>query len=256
MDNIGYYAKRVRNRVAYIRADCTQKYYSTSKNPRVVQTRLNHVASLRTCQEKYDIEPGEFLALDRDERQRKAYDRETRVIESAPPRLAEAEMIPNANGCKCECHQSVDCNRPERTKKSWFGFKHKDSEPAIDQPSIEINSALVAQDTQDLIELHQQLQENNKHTIPEISWIKTPLSPGKDSPYKRLLRQYSFAEGTRLSSSESNQVWKSVLNDVSLSAARISTGAPATSKTYLEPISADFTREDWYDLISYYAYSE
>ncbi|WEJ92621.1 hypothetical protein PSN45_000074 [Yamadazyma tenuis] len=274
MDNLQYYFKRARGKVEYLRADYTQKYYSNSRDPRVIHTKLNDsLVSLRPCPEdKYLIKPGEFLTLGPKQPGPETSDHVTHKqqvleLEESQPLESSHDLISFTQMCTCECHLQTSAetslieNSPKQGKRhgwlktlSGISFKRMTEIPIALSPLSEESSTEIIMINNDQGDSGMPQTSLNP---TQVQGDANAVSCKKNSLYGEILRRYSFAEGTRLSSISSlehrdacasgseNQVfpaWKHVINDVSLSAARISTGSTPTASRNTPNLTADFTK--------------
>lgn len=287
MENIEYYIRKLRFKYHYIKANYLQRYYSNSKNPRIVQAKVtDRLLSLRTCpNDKYMLKPGEFLALepkcltihsapdnlesyrrldiDRDSNQHSEI--VTEVFSNNTPASEknlkkeyldseESELQPFlSNGehlrasCSCDCHQSHNqllnintsataCNQVAKNAKltkigKWLNFmdysKKRLSEiPLTSSPVIEINSASSPETTPDMNNQIQMIDNTKEMDTAKENDQRELVS---ERPNKR---RYSYTEGTSITTTAkpllAPQAWRPVINEFSLSAARLSTGSTDT----------------------------
>lgn len=296
MDNVEYYLHKARYKFNYIKADYLQRYYSNSKNPRIIQSKItDRLLSLRTCpKDKFFVKPGEFLSVEpkpvfsgpgqahllslaangssaseNDPKNLKKIPGDNSGFEEYTP----MPKVPNlVVSCSCECHdvkrltadfQNENQNAAklvkaakitDTPKSKWWSFvdtkKKRLSEiPLIPTPSpaIEIHSASGGY-KDDMIEMinrdpSNQPQENNEQEL-----LQEEEQEDQENQQQQLqpLRRYSYTEG------KPPDVWKTVINDISLSAARVSTGGSAKSHSDFTNLKSDLTIAD--DLISMYNY--
>lgn len=322
-----YWSHEIKYKYSVYKTEFLQRYYSNSKEPRVIQTKLSErLLSLRIFpHDKYKIRPGEFLRTER------------RTI-SAPSDL-EPTIRGNSNvldlqgkfkfenlPCSCECHTenngrddekvshtNDDEIKIESTKpRGLFKYFGKKTLTQIFSPIIEIGSADIeelyvdkdsnlhniqlsnndiSQDINNLIDITcdsdgENVDQENEE-IDELTAISNHIN---NPPINETFnysdinlhqipgnRKYSYAEGIRPNISapksvadnhRNKDVWKSVLNEVSLSAALISTGGSPVSHNEFTNLKADFIdarsnkdivslsldQEPYGDLLSMYNY--
>lgn len=255
----------VRYKIDYYLIDARQRYYSNSRNPRVIQTKLQNqtLMSLRTCpHDKYLLNPGEFLTLGRKEDEDNDLNsfvdlyngksegegtevNETQIYETPIGKETQMEneaqiedeaqnentKLVDLDQCSCDCHGSHIQTSPQtlvsRASRLKRRFKRKSPEPKPFMAEPTIVEQLATADFQ---------PEPLEHkTAAEISL--------------KILGRFPFT-GTKAPQAQScrcakcvdeKKVWRTVLNDVSLSAARLSTGSDGpTSREDYENLSCDF----------------
>ncbi|CAH6721777.1 hypothetical protein CLIB1444_07S02212 [[Candida] jaroonii] len=187
-----------------------------------------------------------------------------------------------SGGCQCECHgvgQEIDAKLQKPGKKRFFNFSERLTRILVPSPIIEIESALVT--PQDQTENDENLPVNSPYKLPQklLGSIENLLS---EKPLKNDFRRHSYAEGTfpsivnpnkavysnngsdlmiygslREQSIKQKEVWKTVLNDISLSAARLSTGGTPVNAEEFSNLTSDFVNSKIYeDVISMYNYTD
>ncbi|ABN65228.2 predicted protein [Scheffersomyces stipitis CBS 6054] len=241
-----------------------QRYYSTNKNPRVIQTKLKNqtLISLRTFPQcKYLIKPGEFLALDsknkvgrekydvveneRDnqnndinhyfvgfddtfvERERKEMISRlvgTKRPSSAPDLVSLKRVVLGSSSCNCLCHDhpvngdTKECEEAEEANlskssgvkdffKGIIGYKKNEEGQLQGSSKVSAANSSICESIE-------------KEQVPDIQ-------PPFPVPKTRLFLN-NLGSSSSLNShgkdAEEKKIWQTVLNEVSLSAARISTG--------------------------------
>lgn len=254
------------------------RYYSTSKNPRVIQQRLcnQQLLSLRTWpHDKYFLKTGEFLAM--------SFSRATnadRVAED--PLSAEQQVLftgfdedhecpqcgrlghsaePNNGQIEAESAEDVlvDLNvAPESPKKSFRRFmclpftkRVRSVAPLAEEDEEEEDEETAAKTKKG--QMAKPSENTKKAEAPgEVEAParaeRTDTLPLKDLllGLKTLHLQPANARGEVSEQASQNtpgrheKVWTSVLNGVSLQAARISTGSQPTSRGDRGSVTADF----------------
>ncbi|CAK7895871.1 hypothetical protein CAAN1_05S05622 [[Candida] anglica] len=255
--------REARYHFAYAKVSYRQKYYSSSKNPRVIQAKMGNTTllSLRTCpRDQYLVKPGEFLAL---ERKDKVYVEEESSTENKviDPFLG----FSRSPSMQCVCASQIEQEGSGSTDSSKPSFMDRmrsltgrDSGGLIETP-VTSNVNTPIQTTNKSIQKYipppppppPPLSESSNEPQPP------PLPPRptteKPSRYKSLigrLHQPSSSRSVSLSSksrvSSGGEVWKNVLNDVSLSAARVSIGHSPKTSIHFKVLSGDFIEAEMY----------
>lgn len=251
MSSIHRIYRDVQYNLDYYNVKYRQKLYSNDRNPRLIQTRLQNktLLSLRTCpHDKYLIKPGEFLTIEPlDLQQVQEQDLEEALFNDfdSPPasRRLNLSLLQSlamnsvcdlikiepeqeellSEECSCACHSPISfkqrvklkliCLRPERVKEQQ---QEEDTE-LEEYPALRQMPCL----------------------LPSPARITTgaTFQPVLSKPNQCL--NTSKCQCAKCCKSEEN-VWKKVLNDVSLSAARLSTGSLPTSRHDFENLTSDF----------------
>lgn len=310
MDKIDYYAHKIKYTLQLYRIEYLQKYYSNSKEPRIIQNKLTKkLTSLRMFpRDRFRKEPGEFLKVQKTKEDTSQiqlinlddslilnsaimpiesrqdvdgeYLSEEGQVQNEQPEERKGTQSPELNSsqvCECECHSSIEqevgTKLQKQGKRRFFNFPGKLSKILIPSPIIEIESSLVTP------------KEPSDENLPMIPYklpqkllgsIENLLS---DKSLKDDVRRHSYTEGVTpfffdpkplLSNNETDdnnslqeqsnrekEVWKTVLNDVSLSAARISTGGTPVNAEEFANLTSDFVDSKIYeDVISLYNYTD
>lgn len=221
-----------RYKIDYHLIELRRKYYSNSRNPRVIHTKLQDrmLFSLRTCpHDKYLPKADEFLTLE------KATDTESLM----DIYLEEEEPLVNLDETSSfDDHRPMDVFSPTtpQTPQTSPIYPHE-------------NRPQTAQRSQT-----SQLPKSEKlrNSLPDIQkvWARLPFTASR---MQNLMSKNVVASSTNESVeafhtsykcpqcvNENKMVWKTVLNDVSLSAARLSTGSDGVSRDDYENLSGDF----------------
>lgn len=277
-DNINAAYLAVRYKIDYLLISARIRYYSTSKNPRVVLGKLRNgrLTSLRTNPSPHELAVPQFFNVN-------CYE---------PDTLAGVIDIYSAigeNGCENPSPKMVlasdwkhmgvlelDQGQAEQTSEKLMPEMAKIDTPGI--VPVALGTASVEEIWTSSPQRAQEAEKSRKQDVQD-----KPLSPRKASelPARALLRSYdaqkkpfrrpgssNFIElaypsptsprssvpglgsphgfrGRQAVSSggrrDDIRVWKTVLNDISLSAARLSTGSEGTSRDEYESFLHDFT---------------
>lgn len=207
----------LRYKTRYFIIDSKRKWYLTSKNPRVIHTRLQgqRLTTLRTCpNDRYLVKHGEYLDV---EKKKPEPIKEPDYFESLVDLYnedfeEEQENSDHSIEVEPPLHSIVDeyisppprYSSPVDKSSSFFQKLHQKYPNAEDKEQVYVV-----------------IDENH----PELS-----------SREQLLLRKMQKRP-------ENDQIWKTVLNDVSLSAARLSTGSTPPSREELGDVSGDFTEK-------------
>ncbi|KAF3988716.1 hypothetical protein FT663_03219 [Candidozyma haemuli var. vulneris] len=241
--------KKLRYKVNYFIVDTRSKWYSTSRNPRLVQSKFQGqtMITLRVHpHDKYLIKPGEFLSLEKK-------DPDTFSLNSFVDMYCQ-EMVDNMS--------FPDYEGSEKDEEEDSQEQDQDTKEAPKINSVDINEPPISPITRasnfirsfsrsERKAVNMEKEESPK--APESP--KTPESPitRKRDFYRRMLgirrwEEEPLEESTSIGmevsgdfSSPSPKVWRRVLSDISLSAAQISTGSAPSSRGAYENLSSDLT---------------
>lgn len=214
--------KRIRYKVNFFIVDTKLKWYLTSRNPRLIQSKFQGqtLISLRVHpHDKYLVKKGEFLSLEKKQPDHFSwgslvdlYCQEAVENMSFPP--PEEEIQEDPKGCEQPMIQSVDIVNKRVSK--------------ITRASNFIRSF--------------------QRSKAETGRDKESPGPGirRRIMYSRLFRRghdksSDEASPSNKSSDSCPRVWHRILNDVSLSAAQVSTGTAPTSRSDYDNLSSDLT---------------
>lgn len=214
--------KRIRYKVNFFIVDTKLKWYLTSRNPRLIQSKFQGqtLISLRVHpHDKYLVKKGEFLSLEKKQPDYFSwgslvdlYCQEAVENMSFPP--PEEEIQEEPKGCEQPKIQSVDVGNKRISK--------------ITRASNFIKSF--------------------QRSKPEAGKDTESPGPGlrRRILYSRLFRRRhdnssNEASPSNKSSDSYPRVWHRILNDVSLSAAQVSTGTAPTSRSDYDNLSSDLT---------------
>lgn len=210
----------IRYQFDYMKMDYRQKYYSNRKNPRVIHTKLQNqkLLTLRTFpRDKYFTKAGEFLKLD-ESYEDKDWDKDEDEYDES------ALISEYGSGDVISSTPSI-----EETPKGYAEF-------LLEKLGIGLNENTDPDHAKanDLKKLVINLccprlsrDHDNKEFAMKCENSSPPSPPRKDSLGGILADQQGG-------------VWKSVLNDISLSAARISTGLSSNGAKEFSRLSSDF----------------
>ncbi|KAK6456011.1 uncharacterized protein RJT20DRAFT_140687 [Scheffersomyces xylosifermentans] len=295
----------------YLAVDYRRKYYSTNRNPRVIQSKFQNqtLISLRTFPQcKYLIKPGEFLSVvPKDKKSKQTLNNPTELdlitpheddffvgfddtflirerrelvsklnsikrVNSAPELVSLRNELIGKHSCTCVCHDVTQqqmsngeadesnlegkaSNLKDMIRYFMGAKKNNDNESSTNQSPFkghESNMSLL-QDVLLLPELDEGTsgQSPLRHS-PQVSGIHSQLQSfvsklgngGSKLSYGSsghpIVLESGGKTGLNLPADEKRRVWKTVLNEASLSAARISTGAEKSSDLKLRNFSSDF----------------
>lgn len=245
----------LRYQVRYAKISYRQKYYSTSRNPRVIQAKIGNepLISLRTYpQDEYLARPDEFLVLER--RRIEAADEivSNEIISNdlMPPfedpfmdfsRLSsfqegeEVEEITSTVSIELGDIEPIELPKLLKLKERFRFFRERYQNMNVVhislQPSVSIPSPIM-----ELLDEETSEDEINVPLKEETTVVSTPrrlsLHQPKDLP-------------TGVTGSKT-EVWKSVLNDISLVAAKVSIGHSPKSSKQFRVLSGDFINAEIY----------
>lgn len=303
MEQFQYAIHNLKYRLDYYRADYTRKYYSNSKNPKVIHSKLNckNLLSLRTCpRDKYMINPGEFLSTEpkRGENEELNDNNSHDDIIDTCSNLICFNTDPyhsdfydsnddsnNNMGFKKNPDEAL---RPLMGRKIMKGFsftrKRLSEIPLIPSPILEINSAAIEKLEEEEKEEENKDQEDDHNEAIEMVQLENSRTPNVIGDHKimeyapsyipskvrdplvnknqtRFIfnmtnfgRRHSITEGddhilynssyclNHKNNSDTNLYpWKTVYNNISLSAARVvSVGEAPKSKADFTNLTSDF----------------
>lgn len=249
MSSIHRIYRDVQYNLDYYNVKYRQRLYSNDRNPRLIQTRLQNktLLSLRTCpHDKYLIKPGEFLTIEpMDMQQEEDLEEELFCDFASPPAsrrldlnllhsitmnsvsdLIKIEPEPEelqSEECSCACHSPISFK--QRVKLKLIRLRPERVKELPQEEDTELEPFPVLRQMPCLLP-----------SPPRITTGAT-FQPVLSKPNQCL--NNSNCQCTKCCKSEEN-VWKKVLNDVSLSAARLSTGSLPTSRHDFENLTSDF----------------
>lgn len=228
----------------YYHVKYRQRLYNNDRNPRLIQSRLQNrtLLSLRTCpHDKYVIPPGQFLSLGLNESDTDLFEDfdEVLVMKDEPTEASsvvdlvrlESDPEPSPNllesGCSCSCHSSATSKIRQKVRQKL--------------------NRLLPERKEEETELVEMVKEPEISNFPqEIPYLlpspprittSTTIQPAI-SRFNECLNS-SKCQCTKCCKNQEN-VWKKVLNDVSLSAARLSTGSLPASRDEFDNLTSDF----------------
>lgn len=207
---------RIRYRFDYMIMDYKQKYYTNSNNPRVIHTKLKDeiLTSLRTFpHDKYKIKPGEFLSL-------------------------EPKTVGHGSAMAFPDFEDDDIFLPLPGRAT-----------AVSEDFLPIEQFKENQP----VEKKRRFRDKFKRDVPELSFVppvpisedisngfKSPPIPPRMSPIGRINSTASKMSSSSSILNHEDHVWKAVFNDISLSAARVSTGQAFNKAYEFHNLSSDF----------------
>lgn len=226
----------LRYKVDYLVIDYKQRYYSNHRDPRIVQGKLGEspFISLRTFpHDKYLARIGEFLTLTRRGKEVEAQKDE---VEEEEEQSCEIESAESADMTECLISSPImyhprSVSLPEELTKYSSEEANNTEEPKTN--------------------IIQRLYKNY-HPEVLIPKLKSPMLPKtpKSAKSVKSITKFSFtptdvplpaSRGDILSKGATRpEVWKLVLNDISLHAARIPYGAPPKSRQDYTNLTSDF----------------
>lgn len=232
--------RKLRYKVKYFIVDTKLKWYSTSRNPRLVQSKFQGqtLITLRVHpRDKYLVKPGEFLSVER-----------KRVNSFSLNSFVDMY-----------CQEIVDnMSFPEYKEGETSAFDKSLAESAVSQiQTVDIPETPMSPLTRASNFFRSTPKgETNEETKQDDKPLESPgIRAWKRKHLLRLMRRLGWqeeevvdvekelVESKRVAESESasNKVWERVLNDISLSAAQISTGSAPSSREDFENLNSDLT---------------
>lgn len=244
--------RRARYKVDYHLIELRRKYYSNSRNPRVIHSKLKTgiLTTLRTCpNDKYLAKPGEYLSIEGEESDPQSDPQSEPIddlvdlyLEEPEEPLVDLEDIASATD---------DENRPSAEIMSADTPATQVSPISNDEFALGSKSDLnLHLDKMAATPVKTGSPAKSRPSMSDLQrvWSRLPFTQYKlQSIMKRNASATATTESveayqiTKCAQSEDRRVWKTVLNDVSLSAARLSTGSDVGSKDEFENLSGDFT---------------
>lgn len=240
--------RRARYKVDYHLIELRRKYYSNSRNPRVIHSKLKRgiLTTLRTCpNDKYLAKPGEYLSIEgaEPEPQSEPFDDLVDLyLEEPEEPLVDLEDTRSAtdheNGPSAEIMSA-------ETPATQFTPLSNDEFVLGSKSDLNLHFDKMA-----ATPAKTESPAKYKPSMSDLQkvWSRLPFTQYKlQSIMKRNAAATATTESveayqiTKCAQSEDRRVWKTVLNDVSLSAARLSTGSDVGSKDEFENLSGDFT---------------
>lgn len=253
--------------IDYAKINYRQRYYSTSRNPRVIQARIGNepLLSLRTYPlDLYIVKPGEFLALERKCKRSKG-----KILQPSAEdpflNFSRLNSLEESRELPVEASGSGDVTQSESPKlglkdrfrsfKGRYQSLHllKNNPLKLDAaaPSHDLPSPILETVNGDMAMWNQQI-DNGGPQPPQLP-PRRPVRCASDTMKQSLCVRpdTSRANWVRRKSSGSRRsnesaVWKSVLNDISLSAARVTAGHQPKCNSAYRVLSCDFINVEAY----------
>lgn len=234
--------RRVRYKIDYHLIELRRKYYSNSRNPRVIHSKLKDgiLTTLRTCpRDKYLTKPGEFLSIEGEEHEdiddlvdMYLADPEDQLVDLQDTRsLAEDENKASADIFSAQSPTTQNTPASPQNDSDQLKSGELDKSEYTEPKGLPSKSKSSMSDLQKV-------------------WAKLPFTPSRMHTFINKSTSTTVTSKSvgahQLSKSgacvgDDRKVWKTVLNDVSLSAARLSTGSDVASRDEFERLSGDFT---------------
>lgn len=229
----------------YCLIELRRKYYSNSRNPRVIHTKLKdqRLTTLRTCpHDKYFVKPGEYLTI---EEETEAYEELDSLVDFYLS--SNQDLLVDLEDKKSVDEDEEDHKVPAELFSATSPATQL-STGSLDGDNLKASASTSKDQSGDLEAKTAPLKLRGNRQDMQRVWAKLHLGaiPNLMGKSASSSGTSEAVEGNKSSYNcpqcfhEGKVVWKTVFNDVSLSAARLSTGSDGTSKEDYENLSSDF----------------
>lgn len=266
--------RNLRYQIDYAKIDYIQRYYSTSHNSRVIQTRIGNeqLLSLRTYpNDEYLAKPGKFLVLEKKSRMESLKNEILYLRGQTPTENASLQFTNDAfldfSRLSSFKNEEEEEKGDERSSKQDEAEEEKIDEQSLSQDGVEeeegILDEMYLEPQVDLPKkgLKERLKSfkscyQNMHLLLPLQASKMSIpSPiletlsgdpvqkkgeGREFQHKTPVKEVAPPRSVGSRQSNGSEVWKNVLNDISLSAARVSIGHAPKPSHHFKDLSSDF----------------
>lgn len=236
-----------RYKLDYYLIEFRRKYYSNSRNPRVIQAKLKDqiILSLRTCpHDKYLVKQDEYLTL-----AEVGHELDPELGHHSVGSVVEMYLAETENPLLDLSDHSPGEEDDPQTAAELFTPITPATQITSPTPGSENRTESGLEEPNSGSEELKKHEEKTKPSLPDIQkvWAKLPFTSSRQTLKCKNAELTATNESVEAQDTskwgkptEGKMVWKTVLNDVSLSAARLSTGSDGGSKEDYESLTGDF----------------